>query len=108
MDAPFPLSTFYEYGIPRARKLPARQAIGNYRRTGGPQQASIAVRRRKTCVETRARTLGRDLPNDMRASMPELRSPYTEILPVPENHETKAVADLEISANRSSIRFAFV
>jgi hypothetical protein len=44
------------------------------RESRGAQQTSIAVRRRKTCVATRARTLGRKLSNDMRESMAELCS----------------------------------
>jgi hypothetical protein len=51
----------------------------SYQQAGGPQQTSIAVRRKKTCVATRARTLGREFPNDMRASMAELRGLSTEI-----------------------------
>jgi hypothetical protein len=70
-------------GFFHARKSRAWQTINNYEWTGGPQHTSIAVSRRKTCVETRARTLGRELPNDMRVSMAELHGLSTEIFTPP-------------------------
>jgi hypothetical protein len=41
----------------------------NYSQAGGPQQTSIAVKRRKIRVEIRARTLVGELNSDMRGSM---------------------------------------
>src|ERR1700726_2537857 len=41
----------------------------NYWRAGGPQQTSLAVKRRKIRVEIRARTLVGELSSDIRGSM---------------------------------------
>ena len=50
----------------------------------------MAVRRRKTCVATRARTLGREFPNDMRVSMADLHSLTTKKFnPARDAHEAK-------------------
>ena len=83
----------------------AQQAIRDYGWTGGPQQTSMAVRRKNTCVETRARTLGRDLPNDMRASMPELHSLYTEILPRDEERRTETPLRVPVFAKLDRYSF---
>jgi hypothetical protein len=79
MGAPLPYRRFRNAGFPRAQKRKHAADDSDYRQAGGPQQTSIAVRRKKTCVATRARTLGREFPNDMRASMAELRGLSTEI-----------------------------
>jgi hypothetical protein len=94
-------------GFFHARKSRAWQTIENYRWTGGPQQTSIAVKRRKTCVETRARTLGRELPNDMRASMAELHRLSTEIFIRPRQLRG-AAGNSKTNPSCSDIRWLFV
>jgi hypothetical protein len=82
-----------------AQNVKQRQTIWIYRRTGGPQQTSIAVRRRKIRVAIRARTLGRELPNDMRASMADWPSLSTEILPRSRPREAKRHLDAKTSTD---------
>jgi hypothetical protein len=75
-------------GFLRARKSRANDL--NYRQAGGPQQTSIAVKRRKIRVEIRARTLVGELNSDMRGSMADSPSLSHRFLHRPKTHAATA------------------